>query len=400
MLGRRSLGRTVDSDDGSGGDAYSATPIDFRSPRYEPFLRQLAADLLLSSSSSSTSTYTSGLSSINTGNTTTTTNPINTTTTNTTTTNATITTLAQTDTTATVNVDTKMPPSIDEVWWNSICNKVTTRHHHLAQYINGLLLLDQEDTSSSNNNTNANTNIGNKSRALKLRPDEEELCYQASQDELVHVANNTMLTAIGGPNPGARWTTLQSGSEATWAPNLETGTGARTKRIKTLQEAATDSVFSALRETLNGSSAAATFACGGEVTVSTHGVTMAFRPRYSQQQQQKNSDAGLVFSEIKFGGVKQPSGGMQDVLEALVEACEPAKFGFKGEDVLDQTYRRALQLDPGEFITDFHPYDHGIVDVIQQMLLPGVGTPGNIGDRDGPRVVVELYKFNVSWALS
>lgn len=53
----------------------------------------------------------------------------------------------------------------------------------------------------------------------------------------------------------------------------------------------------------------------------------------------------------------------------------------------DETYRRATKLDTTEFCTDFNPYEHGIIDIIAQLLLPPVRT-----DFSGIRA--ELYKLN------
>lgn len=81
----------------------------------------------------------------------------------------------------------------------------------------------------------------------------------------------------------------------------------------------------------------------------------------------------------------------------LLEECEPASFGYKGEDVLDETYRKATKLDRSAFSVDFCPYELGIIDKIAQILLPNAHT-----DR-GARIVssmhdvrAELYKLNVS----
>jgi hypothetical protein len=68
----------------------------------------------------------------------------------------------------------------------------------------------------------------------------------------------------------------------------------------------------------------------------------------------------------------------------------PATFGRGNQDVYDETYRKALKLEPSNFSTNFCPYEAGIVDVISQMLLP-------IVKHKAPRAVqAELYKLNVS----
>ncbi|KAH8882268.1 hypothetical protein GQ53DRAFT_701013 [Thozetella sp. PMI_491] len=80
----------------------------------------------------------------------------------------------------------------------------------------------------------------------------------------------------------------------------------------------------------------------------------------------------------------------QATLDGLIADMAPASFGRGGEDVYDETYRKALKLDPSRFSTNFSPYTSGIVDAIAQMLLPSY----RIGSKRG--VKAELYKLNVS----
>ena len=80
--------------------------------------------------------------------------------------------------------------------------------------------------------------------------------------------------------------------------------------------------------------------------------------------------------------------------------CAPATFGVGGEEVLDETYRKAVKLDARQFPTSFNPYDVGIVDAISQVLLPGIAEPfadGKVAVGDNSGVVAELYTLNVSF---
>lgn len=43
-------------------------------------------------------------------------------------------------------------------------------------------------------------------------------------------------------------------------------------------------------------------------------------------------------------------------LQELVSACSPASFGRGGEDVFDESYRKASKLDAEKFISSFCPY--------------------------------------------
>ncbi|KAF2870043.1 hypothetical protein BDV95DRAFT_608066 [Massariosphaeria phaeospora] len=80
-------------------------------------------------------------------------------------------------------------------------------------------------------------------------------------------------------------------------------------------------------------------------------------------------------------------------LAALVRDTQPAGFGLKGKDVVDESYRKASKLDPTGFSTNFCPYEAGIVDAIAQALLP-TRTAKYHGVR------AELYKLNVYRAPS
>ncbi|KAL8915126.1 MAG: hypothetical protein Q9172_006955 [Xanthocarpia lactea] len=65
----------------------------------------------------------------------------------------------------------------------------------------------------------------------------------------------------------------------------------------------------------------------------------------------------------------------QIALANLVHACTPASFGKDGEDVLDESYRKAAKLDSHQFSTNFSPYDVGIIATVTQTLLPGIAKP-------------------------
>jgi len=74
-------------------------------------------------------------------------------------------------------------------------------------------------------------------------------------------------------------------------------------------------------------------------------------------------------------------------LENLAKECQPATFGMNQQDVYDETYRKAGKMDVGRFSTQFHPANHGIIEVIRDVLL------GNRVDLGSIRV--EPYKLNV-----
>lgn len=82
------------------------------------------------------------------------------------------------------------------------------------------------------------------------------------------------------------------------------------------------------------------------------------------------------------------SGG-EASLAKLAQDCQPASFGYKGKDVLDETYRMATKMDCSAFSSDFCPYELGIIDTIAQVLLPN--TKKRILTNG---VRAELYKLN------
>ncbi|CAI6092753.1 unnamed protein product [Clonostachys chloroleuca] len=75
-------------------------------------------------------------------------------------------------------------------------------------------------------------------------------------------------------------------------------------------------------------------------------------------------------------------------LKHLLAEMKPATFGRGGEDVYDESYRKASKLEPQNFSTNFCPYSTGIIGEISQLLLPDP-------DRAGQRIIkAELYKLN------
>ena len=90
---------------------------------------------------------------------------------------------------------------------------------------------------------------------------------------------------------------------------------------------------------------------------------------------------------------------VETTIAGLVKHCSPATFGKVGEEVLDESYRKAAKLDAVRFSTNCNSYDVGIVDAIAQTFLPGVDevfADGKSIFEDHLGVVAELYKLNVS----
>ena len=110
-----------------------------------------------------------------------------------------------------------------------------------------------------------------------------------------------------------------------------------------------------------------------------------------------------IITGTAFGKVTLPSitSRTKDTVavEELLKACAPATFGKKGEEVLDESYRKAVKLDSDQFCTSFNPHEVGIVDAIAQSMLPAIAKPfsdQNSKHEENLGVIAELYKLNVS----
>lgn len=120
------------------------------------------------------------------------------------------------------------------------------------------------------------------------------------------------------------------------------------------------------------------YACGGAIIVKAHqaseeGVTSPVTIRWDSTDQ----------IEKVVLPTTDPS-----LVQRLIKSTQPASFGLKGQDVIDESYRKASKLDPSAFSTTFCPYEAGIIDVLGQTLLP-------LPQSKSQGVRAELYKLNV-----
>lgn len=74
-----------------------------------------------------------------------------------------------------------------------------------------------------------------------------------------------------------------------------------------------------------------------------------------------------------------------DDLDALYRACKPAEFGRNGENVFDESYRKAGKMDLISFSTLFDPRSLGIHEQVSKALLT----------QNYATMELELYKLNV-----
>ena len=79
------------------------------------------------------------------------------------------------------------------------------------------------------------------------------------------------------------------------------------------------------------------------------------------------------------------SNAAADDLEGLHRACKPAEFGRNGENVLDDSYRKAGKMDLISFSTLLDPRSLGIHEQVSKALLT----------QSHAMMEIELYKLNV-----
>lgn len=132
---------------------------------------------------------------------------------------------------------------------------------------------------------------------------------------------------------------------------------------------------------LDNTTRCATFTCGGRLPILTDPSTDEsgkLTPRTEDKvQDQRILTKGASLRWGPSGQGKKLTFPLQTPADQLsfkqlLQDCVPATFGRGGEDIYDETYRRALALNASEFMTDFCPYEAGIIDIVTQLLLPPI----------------------------
>jgi hypothetical protein len=154
--------------------------------------------------------------------------------------------------------------------------------------------------------------------------------------------------------------------------NYGTGPKVPDYGTKSLQSVAEIGCLRKLQQMLYGEWPAATSVCNGEVKVSQP-VTVRWE------------------SESAMGVLKFPSSD-DDPFKLLYENCQlvtPKENEFHHSNV---------KLHKTDFTTDFHPYDYGIIDTIEQFLLPSIlNAPmySNLARSNYFEVKAELEAMNI-----
>lgn len=159
--------------------------------------------------------------------------------------------------------------------------------------------------------------------------------------------------------------------------------------------------YSRLVQLITKEQAKTSFACGGTVPVIAADDNISGVSWVATPDQLISSRPVNVFWSSKDDGsalkITLPTNDDRSSasVEKLAADCSPASFGRGGEDVLDESYRRAGKMELKDFATSFHPADFGLVQNIEQVLLPSI-----ISDEDNSLqckgLVADLYKLNVS----
>ncbi|KAJ3014246.1 hypothetical protein NUW54_g1355 [Trametes sanguinea] len=81
-------------------------------------------------------------------------------------------------------------------------------------------------------------------------------------------------------------------------------------------------------------------------------------------------------------------------LQHLADSCDPATLEVEGQDVYDETYRKAGKLDARHFALTCSPASAGLLDVVRDQLF--FETMSRTFPRDQTtNIRTELYKLNV-----
>ena len=151
-----------------------------------------------------------------------------------------------------------------------------------------------------------------------------------------------------------------------------------------------------LEMSIAGQRASASFACGGIIPIELASPRKSSLQNSSGPVQifwvnQTSHEAHMLELPLKSDG--NPASSVAR-LNQLVGDCQPASFGRGHQDVIDPSYRKAGKLDPSQFATSFHPADFGIVDHVEQILLPAYQTEAQ-SCLPFQKLRAELYKLNV-----
>ncbi|KAF5238711.1 hypothetical protein FANTH_10209 [Fusarium anthophilum] len=142
-----------------------------------------------------------------------------------------------------------------------------------------------------------------------------------------------------------------------------------------------DGLLSAVSSALDKRAGKDIFAIGGSIDETGDSSDRSVTIRWDNKEQGRCRALTLPLSDDPVA---------QDGFNSLLADCQPATFGVGSQEVLDEEYRKAGKMNTEDFCTNFNPYEHGIVDTINQVLAQA-----SVTDARGLGVKAELYKLNV-----
>lgn len=150
-----------------------------------------------------------------------------------------------------------------------------------------------------------------------------------------------------------------------------------------------------LKSSISGQQSSSSFTCGGTIDIETtsgnnNSAKLGSSPVSIFWAVENDSHARKVVLPLNKVAVDSN----QQILEQLVKDCSPATFGKGEQDVLDLSYRKAGKMDPAQFAATFDLTKFGILENVEQILLPSISTKekANVQFR---KLRAELYKLNV-----
>lgn len=156
------------------------------------------------------------------------------------------------------------------------------------------------------------------------------------------------------------------------------------------------------KDSIEGEHSSSSFACGGTIPINSKNPEPEGPENTPSDTTRTSPPVRLTWSsEINNQSAQKLTLPLSDtpvsnaaVLDQLVQTCIPASFGRGDQDVLDPSYRQAGKLDGDMFLSSFDPAGFGILQNIEQILLPSLSTEMQ-NELQFRRIRAELYKLNV-----
>ncbi|KAJ6013359.1 hypothetical protein N7540_007950 [Penicillium herquei] len=153
-------------------------------------------------------------------------------------------------------------------------------------------------------------------------------------------------------------------------------------KTKALSKIAFDKVCRQLEKSIRSEKASASFVCGGTIPIQKQEASSISGTEKAEITTVKSSDPVTIYWDANNDSgeahklVLPQGNGLDDIassaskFQQLVSACEPAGFGKGQKTVMDTEYRSAGKLEPNRFATSFHPANFGMIESIEQILVP------------------------------